>query len=789
MANRALLKKAKTAKELKLYQPSSEEFKEIIFEEIRLDVPILEVGSSSIGKSFSLREFMEKCGVTGEFLFVGTEKSEFIEGIPNLNKAAETSAQKFTYLKPYWFPDKDAIRARLKNGREQLAKLGPDGYKELADMYAKAKTNYDVLTTLKNELGKIRRDETALNNAKKTGVELSKFLYSDAMAYISMLQGFGNFWLILDEIDKVEKQDKDKYAPLLHIVRERELKGWKLSGLRDYPEYDIKFVQTIDERFERLNKALEDPKVDITDTRVIAISNDLQVMEEESPALYRRFVKTIVDRTLYDENAFSAATSSMSEEKRQKLLNTDPSLSYQSKRNEFHSCLSVKEIPGKDKMVKDLMAEIEPEKTGAPLNELNLQWTLGFLPDLLFPGIDTSKQTAGKELFIPNLFIRNWNETEDPFKTLLYKIITDNFAIEYWIPLMECIDNMISFQKMVDTTAGTLAEKAQQMLAEGGLLPDTFNDPNKAGIDQVLSRYNKMLLNIEDGLKNLGPKAQEELRAKGFKTEGDLSGITGSILITAQEEIQLGGLLIEASMIGDKKTVLTDKLLSGIPFIQARLISSSPYISHTYSKDMMNYMNDTAIKIVKRMGKDKKLKPEQLQEEAKKLFENVNVDKDYLLMYGCGINEAEVEEVKNMKLGPDPGKAHLLNKIFERRPVIIYDPLAGKLTEEQKIKYYQNLAPYRMIEKEVFSNLPKIMEMIMIEANKMNNVNNTIMTPGLEKDLSEYCQKYPHNMKTLSEAPVVKDFKKANIYDFIQKECDDAIASGTATEIDVVNSF
>src|SRR3990172_532311 len=112
MANRQLLKKIKTIKDFKAYQPSSEGFKEMIFELIRLDVPVLEVGSSSIGKSYSIREFMDKCGVTGEFLFVGTEKSEFIEGIPNLKAAAVTEksgAQKFQYLQPAWFPSKDAI--------------------------------------------------------------------------------------------------------------------------------------------------------------------------------------------------------------------------------------------------------------------------------------------------------------------------------------------------------------------------------------------------------------------------------------------------------------------------------------------------------------------------------------------------------------------------------------------------------------------------------------------------------------------------------------------------------
>ena len=80
MAKRDLIKKNKGEG----YNPTSQEYKDLIQEFIRLDVPILEIGSSSIGKSYSIRQFMEESGVKGEFLFVGTEKSEFIEGIPNL---------------------------------------------------------------------------------------------------------------------------------------------------------------------------------------------------------------------------------------------------------------------------------------------------------------------------------------------------------------------------------------------------------------------------------------------------------------------------------------------------------------------------------------------------------------------------------------------------------------------------------------------------------------------------------------------------------------------------------
>ena len=35
----------------------------------------------------------------------------------------------------------------------------------------------------------------------------------DFGAYLRTVLGYGNYWLILDEIDKVESHDKDKFAP------------------------------------------------------------------------------------------------------------------------------------------------------------------------------------------------------------------------------------------------------------------------------------------------------------------------------------------------------------------------------------------------------------------------------------------------------------------------------------------------------------------------------------------------------------------------------------------------
>ena len=53
----------------------------------------------------------------------------------------------------------------------------------------------------------------------------------DMSLYLSTILGYGNFWLVLDELDKVDEAEQDKYAPLLHIVRERIIKNFSMRTL------------------------------------------------------------------------------------------------------------------------------------------------------------------------------------------------------------------------------------------------------------------------------------------------------------------------------------------------------------------------------------------------------------------------------------------------------------------------------------------------------------------------------------------------------------------------------
>jgi len=449
-------------------------YREIISELIKLDIPLLEVGSSSIGKSYSIREMLTASCIKGEFLFVGTEKSEFIEGIPNLKAITtreetakkpsgadngtqkEDVGEKFNYLKPYWFPNKTEIGNRLLNGRTQIENLPVnikiDGEtKELKKDWENIKNNNGetfssgILDTLKLQLTKIYKSEEDIKVEKKKNIDennktafFSRYKYADAIFYLSMIQGYGNFWLILDEIDKVEEQDKDKYAPLLHIVRERELKGWSLSGIRQTP-YDIKFTEFITSRIENLNKGIDafvETKggIDLTDTRIIGISNNLTNLETSSPALYRRFVKIVIDKTLYLQSSVKSTDES-------------DAAKYQVIRDKFNTCIVAKEVKTKEgdiKTIADAMASFDITDAGAKLDELNLQWSLGFFPELLFPGsYHSDKNKKEDNDIVQNIFITNFNEKNDVYAMYLYKILTDNFENKYVKPLLTCCSDLI----------------------------------------------------------------------------------------------------------------------------------------------------------------------------------------------------------------------------------------------------------------------------------------------------------------------------------------------------------
>ncbi len=767
-------------------QLTSSQFRELIEELIRLDVPVLEIGSSSIGKSYSIREMLEACGIRGEFLFVGTEKAEFIEGIPNLkavnrktdeikNEGGTTTAvikesvgEKFSYLKPYWFPSKIEIGNRMVNGRRQLELEVNDEiqqmwkYVKTQDVEAyKGMSSYGVLETLKFKLQDFVKDAEAIKKEKDdekhgggTKGFYSRYVFADAMMYISMLQGYGNFWLILDEIDKVSEQDKDKYAPLLHIVRERELKGWKLSGIRQYEEYDPKFVADITLRIKKMDQALdlfqEGNDIDLTDTRIIAIANDLRTLEKSSPALYRRFVKMIIDRTLYEEKEHNVAPDP-------RMQDSNPAKFYDNIRHTFNDCIVRKEVPkgsvgpatgGKPAKntvtIAEDMAFIDSRLVGNPLDELNLQWTLGFIPDILFPGTYFDPASRDNINLIPNKIIENFNKENNPYAMYYYKILVDNFMWYYVKQLMVCANDLIGKKKESIVNKNLQTElDADELLAE---IKD-YNKPDlQEVLDKVVNRYKNQLKLSEDRFREI--VEQQKGSKKAVKGSVD---VMSTVFNTGKQKIKTGGLLILKSLKDNKPTKLTGLLMSSIPYIQEQFISSSPYISLETARQYQSDIESTTQELLSRLSNT----TDDVAAMDKALGE-IELNKEWVFRYGYGIDSPELmNEVEAMKPGTTVGaavednKAQIIDKIVANRPVMMYDRLWAKLPPDLKKKYQQSISTFMMAEKEVLQNLRDSFD------HYLEITGQTDASPSKYKEANDaidaYIERYPFSMKLMIE--------------------------------------
>lgn len=303
---------------------------------IRYDIPVLILGKSSIGKSYTLIDITKKWRIPHQLLYIGSEKSENIEGIPKLTERKE-GKEILEYLQPYWFPNADAITKSVKNGREvfdrfidkywdtkSLKKFVPNIIDLTSMLHAlenfewtpemlKSDDKYkdDVTLVDENWVEQGGAEARVLNPVKpfpveKDGTPLDdnddsyrRDDIADLCAYLRTVMGYGNYWLILDEIDKVEDHDKDKFAPLLHIVRERTLKNFRMIDLNDGKGAGVPLSKTFKNKgyggiMENVNRAL-DAGESVLDTRVMAIANKTNNIEE---ALFRRFVQLIAEEVM-----------------------------------------------------------------------------------------------------------------------------------------------------------------------------------------------------------------------------------------------------------------------------------------------------------------------------------------------------------------------------------------------------------------------------------------------------------------------------------------------------------
>ena len=453
-----------------------------ILQLIRYNIPPLIVGKSSIGKSYTIIQLTQKWRLPHSMLYIGSEKPENIEGIAKLvgeeGEYSKKGEDVLKFLKPYWFPKINAITAHVSSGR--------DIFNEYIKVYDNPNLQFtwtfdclnQILISLMNveyplnstELSVSLRDDaqTYLTMAPPGGVTLNSKPFTfkrtletvlqvktkqestltteeagrddirDMCMYLCTLLGYGNYWLILDELDKVHEHDKDKYAPLLHIVRERTLKNWTLIEINNKKGLGIPLSlaykntdgNIVTEFYDNVKDIIDDQikkGLPLIDTRVIGIANETKNIES---ALFRRFLQVIMTSPMALEPPLKEA-------------------------NEIITCAK------KTLKSQTLMDQEFADKLGF-LEDVNLQWQYGFLPKILnqtdklsnyfyinFLGYYTpiaQKYTKSKDRANALLSSEIWE------KTAIGKVYMDNFMggdkdevqKEQLVEFFKCILAMLS---------------------------------------------------------------------------------------------------------------------------------------------------------------------------------------------------------------------------------------------------------------------------------------------------------------------------------------------------------
>ena len=362
----------------------------LILQLVRYDIPPLIVGKSSIGKSYTILELATRWRLPHSMLYIGSEKPENIEGLAKLI-GGDNKADILKFLKPYWFPNEETISSQVANGRKILEK-----YSKVYSAQPKFTYSYGVLhqiliglmdtkyeentTEYKGSLIDTGESEISISVGKtilnekpftfKRSLETSlqaKTAHEDTLTskqagrddmrdmcmYLCTILGYGNYWLVLDELDKVSIHEHEKYAPLLHIVRERTLKDWTLKQINDKKGLNIPLTvknNSYQSIADSVNSQI-DKQLPLLDCRVIGIANATKGIEE---ALFRRFCQVIMDDTmqLYMPDASTVA----------KII----------------KCIDEARDDDYDRDLKeDLMTKL------VFLDDVNLQWQYSFLPKLL----------------------------------------------------------------------------------------------------------------------------------------------------------------------------------------------------------------------------------------------------------------------------------------------------------------------------------------------------------------------------------------------------------------------
>mgnify|MGYP001315847003 CR=1 FL=1 len=479
---------------------------------IRYDIPFLLLGKSSIGKSYSIIEMANRWRMPKSMLYIGSEKPSNIEGLPRLT-GQRAGADTLEFYKPNWFPNTFKIEAYVKEGKQLFETYINEFYDGDKEGCLSGK-NFEALnaifeglfvwewesSTTTSEGMKLAKlgeglSEEFLNNK---AMNVQRELYSDAeifkleseaiekgkafvarddvrdlCLYLSTLLGYGNFWLVLDELDKVDESEQDKYAPLLHIVRERTIKEYSMRTLNDGKGAGVPQKVTMGANYQEVKKTLDEAiekDMPLLDTRIIGIANATDNIED---ALFRRFCHVIVEEVM--------------------MVSSPPV-----EMTAMRECLKeVTEKSNASALMEDLDFKL--------LNEVNLQWQFGFLPTML-------NQQDGVYNFIKANFLdiltsRGINEadltsiaqgqraTQDELyqrtaDTALFKIIRNNFgvddemdgadSIEFQKGIYKCLASAIQGATYFSSDEGQSREEIK-MNALKQMISEAINDADGDG--------------------------------------------------------------------------------------------------------------------------------------------------------------------------------------------------------------------------------------------------------------------------------------------------------------------
>jgi len=582
-------------------------------------------------------------------LYIGSEKPSNIEGLPRLVGRRSETGDMLEFFKPNWFPNRLHISQYVKNGKkifDDFAKKAYTGDKErllsgsdfvsLNEVFEGIfQWKWDSNTTESQDmiLPKLGTADGVLNKPFKVSRELldekeifekttenpnfvQKDEVRDLSLYLSTVLGYGNFWLILDELDKVDENEKDKYAPLLHIVRERIIKNYSMRTLNNGNGAGV--PMKVEQGSYATIKAQVDESIEkgfpVLDTRIIGIANATANIEE---ALFRRFLHVIVEEV---------------------MMVSDPPKQLADLRN----CLSqVTEstMEGANQFLSNLEFKL--------LAEVNLQWQFNFFPKLinrndgknnyivedLLRKLSNIKASSGniEQKLKDDFSVASTMLTEATGDSALFKIIRNNYGLDDEMNTQ----TSLNFQSKIYgcLVSEVLGQGISQEVSKGSAAA-------AIGSDELTEQANAE--EIQDALSMFGSdplKAGKYLIEKNRKEYTEMTKNNASIMQYVTDTLAL----IESS----QGTVLEHNLFVGL--------ICNAYYSVMYSDETIDFKNkmNTYINEFSRLaqieGFSYDMADEEITQSALKYLQ-LNGDTLNLVQSGNGeeINDYNVELASNL---------------------------------------------------------------------------------------------------------------------------------------------